>query len=145
MSTVGKMEVINILASSSLPKRQVLIRPGVPRRTCYRWLKQREEQGLENQIGGGERPWNRLTPEEVDGVLEAAPENPELSSRQLAVWLTNYGGISESESTVYRLLRREGLVKRVEVKLVASKEYHRKTTGPHQMWATNASYLRVSG
>ena len=48
-------------------------------------------------------------------------------------------------STVYRILRREGLVKRPEMRLVAGKEYHRKTTGPHQMWATDASYFRVVG
>ena len=31
------------------------------------------------------------------------------------------------------------------MKLVAGKEYHRRTSGPHQMWATDASYFRVSG
>ena len=36
-------------------------------------------------------------------------------------------------------------MKRVEMKLAAGKEYHRKTTGPHQMWATDASYFRVVG
>ena len=46
---------------------------------------------------------------------------------------------------VYRILRREGLVKRPEMQLAAGKEYHRKTTGPHQMWATDASYFRVVG
>ncbi len=63
----------------------------------------------------------------------------------MAAWLTDSDGFSVSESTVYRVLRKEGLVKRAEVKLVAGKEYHRKTTGPHQMWATEASYFRVSG
>ena len=46
---------------------------------------------------------------------------------------------------MYRILRREGLVKRLEVQLVAGKEYHTKTKRPHQMWATDASYFRVVG
>ena len=36
-------------------------------------------------------------------------------------------------------------MKRPEMRLVAGKEYHRKITGPHQMWATDASYFRVVG
>ncbi len=64
---------------------------------------------------------------------------------ELAAWVTDNMGFSVSESTVYRILRREGLVKRSEMRLVAGKEYHRKTTGPHQMWATDASYFRVVG
>ena len=109
---------------------------GVPRSTYYRWLKRMDDESLEGQAGGGRPAWNRLTPEEVDRVLEAAQETPELSCRQLAAWSTDYGRYAVSESTVYRILRREGLVKRAEVKLVAGKEYHRKTTAPHQMWAT---------
>ena len=70
---------------------------------------------------------------------------PELSPRQLASWVTDNMGFSVSESTVYRILCREGLVKRSEMRLAAGKEYHRKTTGPHQMWATDASYFRVVG
>ena len=70
---------------------------------------------------------------------------PELSSRQLATWTTDNQGFSVSESTVYRILRSEGLVKSPEMRLAAGKEYHRKTTGPNQMWATDASYFRVIG
>jgi len=54
--------------------------------------------------------------------------------------------IGISESTVYRILRREGLVISVEVKgCAAGKEYHRKTKRPNEMWATDCIYLRVVG
>ena len=46
---------------------------------------------------------------------------------------------------MYRLLKKEGLVKPPVMQLVAGKEYQRKTSGPHQMWATDASYFRVTG
>ena len=68
---------------------------------------------------------------------------PELSCRHLAAWTTDNKGLSVSGSTVYRILRKEGLVKRPDIRLTAGKEYHHKTTGPHQMWATDASYFRV--
>ena len=90
-------------------------------------------------------PWNRLSPPEEAAVLAAARESPEWSSRQLATWVTDHLGLSVGESTVYRILRREGLVKPPVMQLLAGKEYQRKTSGPHQMWATDASYFRVSG
>ena len=145
MSVVEKAEVLARVASSSAPKREVLSKLGVPRSTYYRWLRGREQQGLEDHAGGGKPPWNRLTSREVDHVLSAAREMPELSCRQLASWVTDNMGFSVSESTVYRILCREGLVKRPEMRLAAGKEYHRKTTGPHQMWATDASCFRVVG
>ena len=55
---------------------------------------------------------------------------PELSSRQLAVWITDNHGFFVSESTVYRILRREGMVKSPEMQLRAGKEYRHKTRGP---------------
>ena len=145
MSAVEKAEVLTKVASSGLPKGRVLRELGVPRSTYYRWLRRKEQQGLEDDVGGGNPPWNRLTSQEVDCVLSAAREMPELSPRQLAAWTTDNQGFSVSESTVYRILRREGLVKRAEMQLAAGKEYHRKTTGSHQMWATDASYFRVVG
>ena len=65
--------------------------------------------------------------------MVAARRLTQLSCRQLAAWITDNRGFSVSESTVYRILRREGLVKSPEMQLKAGKEYHRKTTSPHQM------------
>ncbi|MFP6568502.1 MAG: hypothetical protein VB961_14650, partial [Dehalococcoidia bacterium] len=39
----------------------------------------------------------------------------------------------------------QGLIKSPELKMAAGKEFHNKTTRPHQMWSTDASYFRVSG
>ncbi len=120
--------------------------PGCPKSTYYRWLTREQRcQGLENQPGGGLAPWNRLSQPEEQAVLTVARRAPELSCRQLAAWITDNQGFSVSESTVYRILRREGLVKSPEMQLKAGKEYRRKTTGPNQMWATDASYFKVIG
>ena len=135
MSAFEKTTVLARVASSTLPKRQVLKDLGVPKSTYYRWLTREQRcQGLENQPGGGLAPWNRpLSQPEEQAVLTVARRAPELSCRQLAAWITDNQGFSVSESTVYRILRREGLVKSPEMQLKAGKEYHRKTTGPNQM------------
>jgi transposase InsO family protein len=138
MSPAEKAEIVNHVESQSGRRRKVLMELGVPRSTYYRWRKGSEK---------GERriPWNRITPNEERRILAVAREYPELSSRQLSAWITDNEGFAVSESTVYRILRREGLVKRQETELEAAREYHTKTTRPHQMWATDASYFKVVG
>jgi putative transposase len=145
MSAVEKVAILAQVETLARRKRQTLVEMGIPRSTYYRWRQGQRGQGLEPHSGDRVRPWNRITPEEEGKILAAARESPELSSRQLAAWITDNSGFAVSESTVYRILRREGLVRRPEVKLVAGKEYHTRTTRPHQMWATDASYFRVVG
>ena len=77
-----------MIASSSLPKRKALGELGVAKSAYYRWLRRKEQQGLEDDVGGGNPPWNKLTSQEVDYVLSAARDMPELSCRQLAAWTT---------------------------------------------------------
>ncbi|MFC1875424.1 IS3 family transposase [Chloroflexota bacterium] len=129
---------MNHVESQFRRRRKVLMELGIPRSTYYRWRK---------GSGKGERrtPWNRITPNEERRLLAVAREYPELSSRQISAWITDNEGFAVSESTVYRILRREGLVKRQETEVEAAKEYHTKTTRPHQMWATDASYFKVVG
>ena len=145
MSPSHKAVLLGQVAFSPHLRRQVLRELGIPKSTYYRWLGRQHHRGLDDRPGGGKPPWNRLTAEEEQALLAAARQLPELSCRQLAAWITDNEGFSVSESTVYRILRREGLVKSPEMQLKAGKEYHRKTTGPHQPWATDASYFRVVG
>lgn len=139
MSPPEKDSVVAQVETMAGHKRKALLDLGMPRSTYYRW---RHGNPGENKR---QRPWNHITPNEERRILAVAREFPDLSSRQLSVWITDNQGFSVSESTVYRILRREGLVKRQEMQLQAAKEYHTKTTGPHQMWATDASYFKVAG
>ena len=130
MSAGDKAIIMTQVENQSRGKRQALMALGIPKSSYYRWRQGRSDSG------NRKRPWNRIIPEEECKVLAVAHESPELSSRQLSAWITDNEGFAVSESTVYRILRKEGLVKRLEVQLVAGKEYHTKTTRPHQMWAT---------
>jgi len=139
MSNVGKAAILAMVETMARRKRQALSELGIAKSTYYRWRQGQPDSG------NRQRPWNRITPEEEYQILAVARESPEFSSRQLSAWITDNEDFAVSESTVYRILRREGLVKRQETQLTAAKEYHTKTTRPHQMWATDASYFRVVG
>ncbi len=102
----------------------------------------------ESKLGDGKSksrgPWNKVKAEEEKLVIDQARASPELSLRRRALRLVDKYGCWVSESTVYRTLRREGLVKRAEVKgFAAGKEYHHKIRKLNEMWATDGSYLRV--
>ena len=145
MSAQERSNIISRVEETQWGKRKILTQLQVPKSTYYRW-RARALQGKQDSSTSSTRiPWNKLSPPEVATVLAAARESPEWSSRQLATWITDHLRLSVGESTVYRLLKREGLVKPPEMQLVAGKEYQRKTSGPHQMWATDASYFRVVG
>ena len=146
MSALEKAMVLAFVKTSSLSKRQALAEIGIPRRTYYNRVRREEQSKLRDAKSRSGRPWNKVKVDEEKLVIDQARASPELSPRQVAIRLIDQYGCWLSESTVYRILRREGLVKRVEVKgFAAGKEYHRKTSKPNEMWATDCSYLRVVG
>jgi transposase InsO family protein len=85
-----------------------------------------------------------LKPGEEAKILATARASPELSCRQLAWQLVDNERWYVSESTVFRILKREGLIKPAEViGFKAGKEYHRKTKRPNELWATDCSHIKV--
>jgi hypothetical protein len=117
---------------------------GLSKSTYYRWLKRQAEGRLRDKKGGSSIPWNKLKPDEEAKILSRARESPELSSRQLALGMIDDERWYVSESTVFRILKREGLIKPAEViGFKAGKEYHRKTKRPNELWATDCAHLKV--
>jgi len=144
MSAEGKAEIITLVSQSGLPRSRALAQLRLPRSTYYRWLKRLSEGRLKDKKGGSLIPWNKISPEEEARVLAEARASPELSARQLAWKVTDSGRTYVSESTVYRILKREGLIKPAEIiGFKAAKEYYRKTTRPNKLWASDCCHLRV--
>jgi len=146
VSAQEKREMLTLVADSNLPRRRALAQLGLPKSTYYRWLRRQAEGRLHDRKGGSPTPWNKLRAEEEEKVLSLARASPELSARQLALRVVDTEGVYLSESTVYRVLKREGLIKPAEVVgFKAGKEYHRKTKRPNELWATDCAYLKVTG
>jgi len=144
VSAKEKFEIIALVTGSELPCRRALAQLGLPRSTYYRWLKRQSVGKLEDKKGGSPIPWNKISPKEETRVLAEARASPDLSCRQLAWKVTDSGHTYVSESTVYRILKREGLIKPAEIiGFKAAKEYRRKTKRPNELWASDCCHLRV--
>lgn len=122
---------------------------GIPVSSYYNWKARYKKEGLmglKKQAQTSRKIWNRLTEYERDTVLEVARKHPELSCRLLAVKITDREDFSISESTVYRLLKREGLIEpRPLSEMPAAKEWRHKTKGPDEVWQCDASHFFVVG
>jgi putative transposase len=144
VSAGKKDKILALVADSGLPRRRALAQLGLPKSTYYRWLRRQNERKLQDRKGGSPIPWNKLRPEEESKILAQARALPEISARQLALRIADTEGSYVSESTVFRILKREGLIKPAEVVgFKAGKEYHRKTKKPNELWATDCAHLKV--
>ena len=144
MSALEKSEILALVGDSGLPRRRALRGLGLPKSTFYRWLRRQDEGRLQDKKGGSPIPWNKLRPGEEEKILSLARTSPELSARQLALRVVDSEGLYVSESTVFRILKREGLIKLAEVMgFKAGKEYQRKTKRPNELWATDCAHLKV--
>jgi putative transposase len=147
MSQHDKMEIIRLVESSELSTAQTLSRYGVSSSTYYRWKHRLKKYGMPGLIDNKphrQRHWNQLKPDEEQSIIETSLLNPEWSSREVSLYLTDTRAISVSESTVYRRLKARGLIKEPAIKrFPAGTEYKIKTTGINQQWQTDATYLKI--
>jgi putative transposase len=147
MSRNDKMKFIRLIEGSDLNISESLGKYDVPRSTYYRWkrnLKTMGIKGLEDNKPHCARTWNQLLPHQVDKILEYATFYPELSCREVSFYITDAEGFSISESTVYRRLKRWGLIREPKIRTFpASDEFRIKTTGINQLWQIDATYLKV--
>ena len=147
MLSEHKLEVLRAVEASELPVLEVLDQLEIPGSTYYRWrhhFRRRRLAGLRDLPPGSRRVWNQILPQERDRILETALLFPEWSPREVSCQVTDRCGFTVSESSVYRILKAEGLIREVQpLSFPAESEYRIKTTRINQQWQTDATYLLV--
>lgn len=134
---------------SDLGVNRTLRQLGVPQSTFYKWYKAYTNNGilgLEYKRFGSRRQWNTIPQEEKNLVVSVALEFTELSPRELSCKLSDERNVFISESSVYRILKANGLITSpAHILLAAGNEFSKKTLFVHEMWQTDFTYFKILG
>ena len=111
---------------------------GVSRQTLHAWLAKYEAAGLQGLVDGSHRPLSspqQMPPQVEAAVLEARRKHPSWGPRRIAVEVSRSGGgLAVTESSVYRCLRRTGLVE-PDSRRRRKREWKRWERGrPNELW-----------
>lgn len=149
LSADEKLEIIQIVTRSEIGVNRTLRELGLAKSTFYNWYHlylEKGEAAFFSSPCSSRRQWNSIPEEEKNLVVEVALEHSELSSRELAHKITDERGIFISESSVYRILKRRGLITAPShILLSASNEFKDKTNFVHEMWQTDFTYFKIIG
>jgi len=144
-----KYEIIKLVEQSDLGVIRTLREIKVNKTTFYKWYNSYLENGydgLARKHTGIANTWNKINQADRDKVIEMALEKPELSSRELAWTITDNYNYYISESSVYRILKSNGLITTPAFRIMsASDSFQDKTTSVNQMWQTDFTYFKIFG
>jgi len=144
-----KYDIIMLVDGSDLSANRTIKELGIHKRTFYNWYKRYLDggyDGLEPKAKGRKQTWNKIPPEQQTQVVEEALEHEELSSRELAFHIIDNHKWFISESSVYRILKRAGLITSpAHIVMSAANEFETKTKRINEMWQTDFTYFKIIG
>ena len=147
MSSLEKMEMLRVAMGSNTSIRKTLDALDLPKSTYYRWRykwRQMGLMGLRDTCPKRSGSWNTLTPRQRSTIIDIATLNLDWPCRQISLYITDHEGFSVSKSTVYRILKAEGLMAERQIKTFpAGDEYFAKPQRVNEQWQTDATYLKV--
>ena len=144
-----KHEIIKLVEQSDLGVIRTLRQLKINKTTFYNWYNlylKYGYDGLSRKPSPRTGTWNKINQEDRKKVVEMSLDKPELSSRELAWYITDNHRYYISESSVYRTLKANGLIITPAFMVMsASQSFHNKTTAVNQMWQTDFTYFKIFG
>jgi len=140
-SQIEKYEIIHLVEQSDLGVIRTLKELKVNKTTFYKWSKSYLDKGYDGLVrkqSSQKYSWNRINEADRDKVVEIALEKPVLLSRVLAWHITDTYSYYVRESSVYRILKANGLITTPSFRVMsASDSFHDKTTYVNQKKTTH--------
>ncbi len=144
-----KYEIILLVEKSELSLTKTLAELGIHKSTFYNWYNAYlldGYDGLADKPKNRKQYWNAIPQPEKQLIIETALDYPERSSREIAFLFTDIHKRFVSESSVYRILKEQGLITPPAYDLIStSGEFKDKTTRVNEMWQTDFTYFKIIG
>ena len=149
LSQSEKFEIIRLVEQSDVSVNKTLAEFSIHKSTFYNWYNAYLEKGydgLADKPPAKKQYWNQIPEEERQLIIELALEHPQKSSREIAFLFTDTYKRFVSESSVYRVLKVQGLIQSPAFDLIkASDEFKDKTVRVNEMWQTDFTYFKIVG
>ncbi len=149
MNQNNKYEIILLVEKSTLSVNKTLLELGIYKSTFYSWYNAYlldGYDGLADKPKSRKQYWNAIPQQEKQLIIETALDYPERSSREIAFLFTDVHKRFVSESSMYRILKQQGLITSPVYDLIsASNEYKDKTNRVNEMWQTDFTYFKIIG
>jgi len=144
-----KMELIRLVEQSEWSVRRTLKEIGIHRSTFYTWYRKYKENGidgLKQKIKQRKHYWNKIPDEIRSKIIDLALDLSELSCRELACRYTDKHQYYISESSVYRILKKAGLINPPNHDIIqAADKFKDQTKRINEMWQTDFTYFKIIG
>jgi len=126
------------------PLKELISYTGISRGKFYEWKKR---YGIPNNHNGKTPRLNWLMEEEKDAIVGYARENEDKEGYRRLCYKMIDGDIAyASPSTVYRILKEEGLLNGYITRKDSKKgEGYKQPERPHEEWHTDITYINVLG
>jgi putative transposase len=126
---------------TGIPLDRLLRHARLRRSKYYEWKRR---YGLDNRHNGHVPKANWLFEHEKEAIVEYAKNNPEEGYRRLAYRMIDDDVVYATPSSVYRVLRAAGLLRKYLVAKNKAKGLgYTQPDGPHKEWHIDISYVNI--